>query len=154
LLGCLVIVAACFGGYSYVAPIYVAVFDPVIAVLLAAGPVSLGVLIGLALIFAGCAGRRPPRPARIALWAKLVILAGLIPSLSVPLITYGILLFKERVAADLTYSTAYPDAYDPGLVSVTLQASMIPIVIGTLAILVALAFGWRKKPANVLNVFD
>lgn len=153
-LGCLTIVGAALAGYSFVAPIYVALLDPVMAVLMVAGPVSLGVLIGLALIFVARAGRRPPRHVRIALWAKLVMLLGLVPGLTLPLTTYGLFLFDERVAVRLNYSTAYPDAYDPGLVAATLQASATPIVIGALIILAAIAFGRRKPPPDMLKVFD
>jgi hypothetical protein len=150
----LAIVGALFAGYSFVAPAYAEGFDPAIVVLVVAGPTSVGILIGAALIFIARAGRKPPRHVRIALWAKLVILLGLALGLGVPLTAYGIFLFNERVAVQLAYSTAFPDAYDPGLVSAAIKETLVPIVVGALVILAAVAFGRRKPSPDVLKVFD
>jgi hypothetical protein len=153
-LGCLVLGGSSVAVYELAWPFALAYSSWLAGVMFYAGLTSIGFLIGIALLVSAHACRASSRPARLKLWAKLLIVFGMGLNVSFPLMAYGTLLLRAMVGNEPIGSYEYPSVFDSSLLVLAVEDTVLPIALGFVVMAVAVIGGRRQPQLNVPVVFD
>jgi hypothetical protein len=153
-LGCLVIGGTLVNAYEVAWPFALSYRSWSAGIMLYAGPTSIGLLLGIALLVAAHGACMAARRSRLKLWAKLLIVFGLMPSVGFPLMAYGTLLLRALVGEEPIGSYEYPNVFDSSLFTLAIEMTVVPIVLGLIVIVAAIIWGRRRKAPDVSHVFS
>ena len=116
---------------------------------------SAAVCIGGIPISVAESARRRTTPRRWRLWAKILLWAGAIFCISLPLGIYGALYAGlEATGVGQGYAQAPISPFNPELLQGFLLVGRLSLLVGLALAIPALIWGRRSPPADILAVFN
>ena len=151
ILGWLIIGLSAFSAFQYARGLYIGLGLATVLPM-AGGLFIFGAAIGLAMIMVGRHRSPKARRSRLVLWAKLSVLFGMMLCIGWPTIAYGLLMFiASNDGSGQVFDAEGPIVFP--LFYRALVMSALPLLLGIVAILVAVIWGRRKPEPDITDVF-
>jgi hypothetical protein len=149
ILGWLIIGLSALSAFQYARTLYIGL-ELATVVPMAGGLFIFGAAIGLAMIVVG---RNPKaRRSRLVLWARLSVLFGVMLCTGWPTMVYGLLMFiASNDGSGQVFDAKGPIVFPLFCRAVVMSA--LPLLVGIVAILVAVIWGRRKPAPDITDVF-